>query len=101
MMTSERVLLLDGKLDQNFCSVVWESMVELIVHVEVVSPSTFAPDFDLVVIWYLSSGVRSAKSIANATKLGTDSLLSKSFLVPQDTGFAFMKILNGKINSTC
>ena len=98
-MTSERLLLLNGKLDQNFCSVVWESMLELIVHVEVTSRSRLATEFDIVVIWYLSSGVRYTKSIPSDTKLGTDSLLSKSFFVPQGAGFSFMDILNGKIKN--
>ena len=58
-----------------------------------------ATEFDIVVIWYLSSGVRYTKSIPSDTKLGTDSLLSKSFFVPQGAGFSFMDILNGKIKN--
>ena len=99
MMTSERMLLLDGELDQNFCSVVWESMIDLIVHVEVLSPVSFAPELDNVVIWYLSSGLRFAKPTTSDAKKGTDSLQSKSFFVPRETGLSLLNILNEKINS--
>ena len=78
MMTTERLLLLDGKLDQNFCSVLWESTLEHIVLLEM-TPSGFGLEY--LIIWYLTGG----------GDRGANVLHSKTICVPQDSGVLFLE----------
>jgi hypothetical protein len=102
MMTSERVLLLNGKLDRNFCSVVWEAMFENIVHVEFLPMVRTSQPCDLVVIWYLSDAghsagngedrkARYANTLVGHLDTGVDVLHSKSIFVPSETGKQFLE----------
>jgi hypothetical protein len=96
MITSERVLLLTGRLDRDFCSVEWESFFLNIVHVSVVPAdelSTFT--YDEVIIWHLcdpefSVGNQvqtdSTNVFATNTVSGIDVLHCKSIFVPRLVG---------------
>jgi hypothetical protein len=98
MITSERVLLLDGKLDRDFCSVKFEVLFENLVHAEMTRiESKSSSEFDLVTIWYLcDSGhaagnsedrmARYAKAITGSVDSGIDVLHCKSIFVPRTTG---------------
>jgi hypothetical protein len=58
MVTSERVLLLTGKLDLNFCSVVWEVFFVNIAYLEMVAASELSTfSYDEIIIWHLSDTV--------------------------------------------
>jgi hypothetical protein len=96
MITSERVLFLNGKLDRNFCSVVWETMFLNIVHLELI-PGDMSLDmsstFDEVIIWYLlgaafATGNAEDRTVkySKALASGVDVLGSKSVFVPRETG---------------
>jgi hypothetical protein len=96
MITSERVLLLTGKLDGNFCSVVWETYFLNIVHVDVIPSdelSTFG--FDEIVVWHLSDPkfskgnfykTRDERYATSLVTAGVDVLHSKSIYVPRLVG---------------
>jgi hypothetical protein len=94
MITSERVLLLTGRLDRNFCSVAWEAYFMNIVHVVIVPAdelSTFT--YDEIIIWHLSDpefseGNEVDSTIAYAKNLvaGIDVLHKKSIFVPRLLG---------------
>jgi len=94
MITSERALLLTGKLDHDFCSVIWEAYFMNIVHVVIVPAdelSTFT--YDEIVIWHLcdpefSEGnkVDSASIYAKNLVSGIDVLHKKSIYVPRNLG---------------
>lgn len=107
MVTSERVLLLDGKLDGDFCSVVWEAMFLNIVHVEVILAEdmmSFSSGrfFDQVIIWYLSDAEFAAGNAedkttkhAKALAAGIDVLHTKSVFVPHQAGKQFLAKMGG------
>lgn len=98
MITSERVLLLSGRLDHGFCSVAWESFFLNIVHVTVVPAdelSTFT--YDEIVVWHLcdpefSEGNQiqvdggSANVFATNIVSGIDVLRCQSIFVPRLVG---------------
>jgi hypothetical protein len=94
MITSERVLLLTGKLDRNFCSVEWEAYFLNIVNVEFVPAdelSTFT--YDEIIIWHLSdpkfsegNEVDNTNKFAKNLVAGIDVLHSKSIFVPRLLG---------------
>lgn len=96
MVTSERVLLLTGKLDGNFCSVVWEAYFMNIVHVDIIlsdEMSTFG--FDEIVVWHLSDPkfsegncqeTKDERYAASLVAAGVDVLHSKSIYVPRLIG---------------
>lgn len=96
MITSERVLLLTGKLDGNFCSVVWEAYFMNIIHVDMIPSdelSTFG--FDEIVLLYLSDPkfsqgnfekTRDERYASSLIALGVDVLHSKSIYVPRLIG---------------
>ena len=94
MITLERVLLLGGKLDRNFCEVIWESMFLNIIYVElIVAEETTSSPYDQIIIWYLSdrtlaTGNNEEISTTYATALvsGIDVLKSKSVFVPEKAG---------------
>jgi hypothetical protein len=95
MITSERALLLNGKLDWDFCSVVWEATFANIVHLELVlgNDMSVTGAHDEVVIWYLSDtlfaeGNSEDKAIVHARAIvaGVDVLHSMSVFVPHGTG---------------
>ena len=93
MITSERVLLLDARLDKNFCSVVWESTFLDIVHLEAIALDHLSSLYDEILIWYLvdlnfdSDALvrRSSKSIKNSVT-GVNILNAKRILVPRHKG---------------
>jgi hypothetical protein len=97
MMTSERVLLLTGRLDRNFCSVVWESYFANTVNVTIVPAdelSTFT--YDEIVIWHLcdpdfSEGNETDDMIAKRVVSGIDVLHKKSIYVPRLVGKQVLK----------
>jgi hypothetical protein len=96
MITYERVLLLTGRLDRDFCSVEWESFFLNIIHVSVVPAdelSTFT--YDEIIIWHLCDtkfSVGNHVQADNATVFATnalsgiDVLLCKSIFVPRLLG---------------
>jgi hypothetical protein len=95
MITLERVLLLNGKLDRNFCSVVWEAMFLNIIHIEVILAEEISSSttFDQVIIWYLSDTEFAAGNAEDKTTkyskalvAGIDVLHNKSVFVPHHTG---------------
>jgi hypothetical protein len=95
MATSERVLLLNGKLDWNFCSVVWEAMFRNIVHLELIpcDEMSLSSSYDQVIIWYLSDADFAAGNAedrgtkySKALVAGLDVLHSNSVFVPHQAG---------------
>ncbi len=95
MITSERTLLLNGKLDWDFCSVVWEATFTNIVHLELVLGNEMSVTgyHDEVVIWYLSDTSISentsddkATIYAKAIVAGVDVLHNISVCVPHGAG---------------
>lgn len=52
MATHDRMMLLRGRLDDNFCNVSWEAPFNDIAHVECIGVSD-GPSHDIVTIWYL------------------------------------------------
>ncbi|KAL3924426.1 MAG: hypothetical protein SGILL_001055 [Bacillariaceae sp.] len=94
MITSERVLLLTGKLDRDFCSVAWESYFANIVNVTLVSAdelSTFA--YDEIVIWHLcdpdfseGNDIDDTNTVVKRVVSGIDVLHKKSIFVPRLLG---------------
>ena len=99
MITVERILLLTGKLDQNFCSVEWEAYFINIVHVDLLPHDKKSNcDYDEVVIWHLLDPEFSqGNTIDNANKnqknpaTGVDVLHSKSIFVPHCAGEHILK----------
>ena len=100
MMTFERVLLLNGELNADFCDVIWEVSFEDLVHVEV--ERLDIESHDLMLLWYLA-GVRSstvgqedryaAAMVSDSS--GLDTLLCKSIFISRE----FIEALLGKIGS--
>ncbi|KAG7355613.1 vacuolar sorting-associated protein 13, N-terminal domain containing protein [Nitzschia inconspicua] len=96
MITSERVLLLTGRLDRDFCSVEWESFFLNIVLVTVVPADDLSFfTYDEVIIWHLcdsefSEGNQIQLDGPNvfATNIvsGIDVLRCKSIFVPRLMG---------------
>lgn len=95
MITSERTLLLNGKLDWDFCSVVWEAPFTNIVHLELVvgNEMSVTGSHDEVVVWYLSdtsfadsNSEDKATIHAKAIVAGVNVLHSISVFVPHGTG---------------
>jgi hypothetical protein len=91
MITVERILLLTGKLDRNFCSVEWEAYFTNIIHIDLLrgdEQSNFP--FDEVIVWHLldpefSEGhgvVDKANKNPKNLAAGIDVLHSKSIFVP-------------------
>jgi hypothetical protein len=93
MVTTERILVLNGDRKTNFCQVLWEASFENVVSLAV---DEVEHDFyDLVKIWYLldteqSSGNaddslhRVASAMVGDADLGLDILACKSLFLPQD-----------------
>jgi SHR-binding domain of vacuolar-sorting associated protein 13 len=104
MITSERVMLLTGRLDRDFCSVEWESYFLNIVHVAMVPAdelSTFT--YDEIVIWHLcdpdfSQGNQiqadSANVFASNLISGIAVLHCKSIFVPRPVGKQILQKLH-------
>ena len=102
MVTSERVFLLNGDRQANFCSVVWESIFINLVELEI---NEFeGASLDLVKFWYLVDTAHSkgncdtmltlyAKAMVSDTDWGLDILLCKSIFVPKE----YSKILRSRI----
>jgi hypothetical protein len=95
MVTSERVMLLNGHRHANFCSVVWETTFLNLVEVEF--DEFYDSPFDLVKLWYLVDTVhakgntddkltRYAKTVVDDADFGLDILLCKSIFVPKESG---------------
>ena len=104
MITTERVLLVNGKLDRNFCSVVWESLFLNIIHVEMVEDADMSDSstFDQVVIWYLcdiefaaGNGEDRLTKYSQAIVSGVDVLHSKSVFVPRRVGAQLIAKMSG------
>jgi SHR-binding domain of vacuolar-sorting associated protein 13 len=100
MLTFDRMLLLHGKLDNEFCNVVWESTYVDVVFVEY-CPEQRHDDCACILIWYLndrtmagSSEERFAKSITNDAG-GLDTLQCKQMFVPT----VFMNTLRSRLRS--
>mmetsp|Transcript_98380 Transcript_98380/g.147507 ORF Transcript_98380/g.147507 Transcript_98380/m.147507 type:complete len:155 (+) Transcript_98380:2-466(+) len=94
MITSERVLLLDGRLDQMFCSVIWESKFPDIIYLEMIASDQASSLYDEILIWYLAdltfgqggtSEDRNARFVKNIVS-GINILKMKCILVPRHTG---------------
>jgi len=91
MITLERVLLLTGKLDENFCSVEWEAYFTNVIYIDLLPPkeaSTFL--YDEIIVWHLldpefSEGNKVDKVNAYAKNIspGIGLLHSKSIFVPR------------------
>jgi len=91
MMTSSRVLLLNGEQDANFCSVLWEAKFENIVLFELDDSSN--PRYDVIMFWYLiekneESTAGHSTMVTKAPDKCLDLLLCKTFLVPGSSGRA-------------
>ena len=95
MVTSERTMLLNGKLDWDFCAVVWEATLENIVHLELIGGDEMSvtKSLDEVVICYLSdsqpvesSTEEKASSSARAVFSGVGVLHCTSVFVPHGSG---------------
>jgi hypothetical protein len=84
MMTSERVLLLNGKLDAEFCTVEWETIFLNLIHVELAE--NLSGTLQQIVIWYLSDLAVSDGEVENAVTgalaMGIDVLRSKCIFAP-------------------
>jgi hypothetical protein len=101
MMTFERVLLLNGQLNANFCNVVWETSFGDLVHVETSDESKDA-NFGLILLWFLvnrshltrNRDDRHANAITGDSS-GLDTLHCKRIYVPT----AIVKLLLSKIGS--
>jgi hypothetical protein len=95
MITSERVLLLDGRLDQKFCSVIWESKFLDIIHLEMIASDQASSLYDEISIWYLVDSSfgqgggayedRNSKFAKNIVS-GINILNMKCILVPRHSG---------------
>lgn len=103
MITFERVLLLNGKLNANFCDVVWEASFEDLIHVET-SDISKDENYGLVLLWFLANSSspstrnrdeRHANAILDDTS-GLDTLHCKYIYVPK----AIMTVLVAKIAMT-
>jgi hypothetical protein len=91
MMTSERVFLLNGKLDAAFCSVEWETSFLNLIHVEMLVEESSSPHLQGIVVWYLSDaeipdvdGEDVVARYPSALACGMDALESKCIFVPAD-----------------
>lgn len=104
MVTSERVLLLNGERNANFCHVVWEALFDNVVNMEL--DDVDGAFFCLAKFWYLidtehSKGnvderlSRFANAIVTDSDLGLGMLMCKSLFVPQDLA----NTLRRKVNS--
>ena len=104
MVTSERVLLLNGERNANFCHVVWEALFDNMVNMEL--EDVEGAFFCLAKFWYLvdtehSKGnaderfSRFANAIVTDSDLGLGMLMCKSLFVPQDLA----KTLRHKVTS--
>ena len=99
MITVERILLLTGKLDENFCSVEWEAYFTNIIHIDLFPGDEKSnSSYDEVIVWHLldpefSEGNRVDKGNQNPKNLalGIDVLHSKSIFVPCLTGEQVLK----------
>lgn len=88
MMTSERVLLLNGKLDADFCTVLWETTFLNLVHVELLEAEE-ENTLQQVIVWYLTDVAmmdvddeEPVKRYSGAVASGIDMLQSKCIYVP-------------------
>jgi len=100
MVTFERILLLNGELNADFCSVVWEVSFEDLVHVE--KERLHLQSHDLILLWYLAGAGSSTLgqedcyvSAVSSDCSGLDTLLCKPIFVPED----LVEALLGKIGS--
>lgn len=101
MMTFERILLLNGQLNANFCGVVWEASFGDLVHVEMSNESK-DEHFGLILLWFLANRSHMTRSRddrhANAMtgdSTGLDTLHCKHIYVPK----AIATVLLSKIAS--
>jgi len=100
MVTSERVMILNGQLDRHFCSIVWEAMFMDLVHIELIPAekgSVTSTSMDELILWYLapmrlqktdevSDNGNREMHYARAIAAGIDVLNYKSIFVPADAG---------------
>ena len=105
MMTSERIMLLNGKLDISFCSVIWESMFEDVVYIEVNTLENSMGTYDAINIWYLCNPGHAAGNIDDRKSRyakavvgdcgGVDVLLRKQVFIPLETGKQLLRKVEG------
>ena len=105
MITMERILLVTGKLDENFCSVEWESYFANIIHIDLLpgNEESNSP-YDELVVWHLldpdfSEGNSLDKGTQNPKNLvlGIDVLHCESIFVPRLTGQQVLKKMESRI----
>ena len=91
IMTFERMVLVNGSLSLDFCSVVWEVTFDNLIHVEAAQSEDAG--FELLTIWYLADKLdktkgeehlmaRYAKSLVGDPGHGLDNLLCTRVYVP-------------------
>jgi hypothetical protein len=94
MLTSERLLLLNGDRDVSFCAVVWELVFENLVNVEIEEYGD--PSCDLVKLWYLADTrsavgnmddrlAKYANAMVGDSELGLEILLCKYIILPSSS----------------
>lgn len=89
MVTLERLLLLTGKLDENFCSVEWEAYLANIINIEIFSAKHDESfPFDEIILWHLSDP---DFSVENKAMSGIDVLQCKSIYVPHVVGIQVLQ----------
>eukprot|EP00934_Nitzschia_sp_Nitz4_P009488 Nitzschia sp. Nitz4//scaffold8_size234185//25292//37594//NITZ4_001234-RA/size234185-snap-gene-0.4-mRNA-1//1//CDS//3329559737//9478//frame0 len=96
MVTTERTMMLNGKLDWNFCSVVWEVAFPNIVQVEVIPADelSLTKSFDEVILWYLRDGLfaegnlddKGGAAYVKTNWAGMDVLHSMNIFLPPRAG---------------
>ena len=94
MVTFERLVLVKGDLNADFCSVTWEVTFDNLIHVEVSESED--PGFELVTVWYLANALQEvrkgedhlvmsrhyAKTLVGDPDCGLDNLRSMNVYVP-------------------
>jgi len=95
MVTSERTMLLNGKLDGDFCAVGWETTIENIVHMELIvgDEMSLTNSHDEVTMCYLSdeqpvesSAEEKTVSSTRAALSGMGVLRCTSLFLPRGSG---------------
>jgi hypothetical protein len=92
MVTSERILLLNGKLDSDFCSVVWEVFFLNTAYVELIPASELSTfSYDEIILWHMCDPVfahdRSFDDGRNAGhNAGLEVMRPSRIFIPRQTG---------------
>lgn len=114
MITFERILLLNGQLDANFCSIVWEASLVDLVHVERCNLEggrdwNSSAAFALVYLWYLQESSlltreeRLARALVGDDAFGLSTLHCKPIFVPLENVellFSKMRSVNANVPGT-